>query len=343
MSVEILGLDGAVTAATLAKLHRVALGHSDEAPRMRTIARLPYLDTNARDQLVKIVEDQQAPSRFRQVAIASLGVLKGAAIDVIQRHALDTDPQVAVAAVKVLGRVADVTALPTLIEAQQRPDPAVRQRAAFAAALIAHRFNIRGHDLPSVKTMTCLSAPPTAVAAKVQVRPMPAEEATAVKASLERHAIALPPAIATWSIECGKRRWALTLDQSVLSPWKPETFASRRHYLGQLAPRNPTTGTYSPGLTILTTGQGAEHLEVGLYRSNGRMIFGGEGHITGQVMRFSVKAVDRPGAAATAIEGSYGPDGLELKITSSLRRTRPPLAPRQLEIGMNPGINPDQS
>src|SRR6185503_19216854 len=143
---------------------------------------------------------------------------------------------------------------------------------------------------------------------------------------------ALPSAIAIWDLECGKRRWALTLNQAVLSPWEPETLASKKHYLGQFATRNHVTGAYSPGLSFLATGQGSGHLEVGMYRSNGRLILGGEGRVDGQVVRFSMQAVDRPGAAATVIEGSYGPRGLELQITSSLKRTRAALTPHLLKI-----------
>ena len=157
MSVDIKAFSGALTAGTLSKLHAVALGKSTELPRMRVIASLPLLDASTRSNLVTIAEDKNAPVRLRKVAISSLGRLKDRPLDVIQRYALDSDVGIAAAAVKILGRVGNVDSLDTL--KQVHPDPILKPRVAFAAALIAHRFNLPGHELPSIKSATYLDLP----------------------------------------------------------------------------------------------------------------------------------------------------------------------------------------
>lgn len=331
MSVEIKTLSGAVDAATLSKLRAVAMGQSTEMPRMRVIASLPRLDANARENLVVIAGDVKVPSRLRQVAIGSLGRLKDRPLDVIQRYALDPDVGVAAAAIKILGRVGNVNALVALDRVAQRTDPILQHRAAFAAALIAHRFNLPGHELPSVKLATYLDMPRLTLSVKARVT-TPDEDAI-VKSSLSHHSLALPASLATWDLECGKKRWALVLDKALLSPWKPKEFAMKKQYLGQLATRNHVTGTYSPGLAFLATGMGSGRLEVGMYRSSGQLIYGGDGHIDGEVMYFSMRAKDHPGASATVLEGSYGPTSLDLKISSSVNRTRPALSPSSIKVG----------
>lgn len=269
MSVEIKTLSGAVDAATLNKLRAVALGRSTEIPRMRVIARLPLLDPGARDSLLAIAGDAKTQPRLRQVAVGSLGRLKDRPLDVIQRYALDADAGVSAAAVKVLGRVGNAASLATLDQAAQRAaNPALRQRVAFASALIAHRFNLPGHELPSVKSATYLAMPRAVLSVKARAT-TPAED-KAVKSSLAGHSLALPASLATWNLECGKKRWALVLDNSLLSPWKPAEFAAKKLYLGQLAMRNHVTGSYSPGLAFLATGKGGGLLEVGMYRSSGQ-------------------------------------------------------------------------
>jgi len=328
MSVDIKAFSGALTASTLSKLHAVAIGESAELPRMRVIASLPLLDANARPNLVKIAGDTNVPIRLRKVAIHSLGRLKDRPLDVIQRHALDSDVGIAAAAVKILGRVGNADSLSTL--ERVRSDSILKPRVAFAAALISHRFNLPGHELPSVKSATYLDLPRATLS--VKARATNAEEDATIRSTLAQHALALPTALATWDLECGKKRWALVLDKSLLSPWKPDQFATKKQYLGQLATRNHITGTYAPGLAFLATGMGSGRLEVGMYRSSGQLIFGGEGHIEGEVFRFSMRATDLPGASATVLEGSYGPSGLDLKISSAVNRTRPALQPSLTKI-----------
>lgn len=328
MSVDIKAFSGALTAGTLSKLHAVALGESAELPRMRVIASLPLLDANARSNLITIAEDKNAPVRLRKVAISSLGRLKDRPLDVIQRHALDSDVGIAAAAVKILGRVGNVDSLDTL--KQVHPDPILKPRVAFAAALIAHRFNLSGHELPSVKSATYLDLPRATLS--VKARATNVEEDATIRGTLAQHSLALPASLATWDLECGKKRWALVLDKSLLSPWRPDQFANRKQYLGQLATRNHVTGTYAPGLTFLVTGVSSGRMEVGMYRSSGQLIFGGEGRIEGEVFRFSMRATDLPGASATVLDGSYGPSGLDFKISSAVNRMRPALQPSQTKI-----------
>lgn len=329
MSVEIKAFSGALTPGTLGKLHAVALGKSTELPRMRVIASLPLLDVDARSNLIAIAEDKNVPIRLRKVAVSSLGRLKDRPLDVIQRHALDSDTGVAAAAVKILGRVGNADSLNTL--KQVRPDPILKPRVAFAAALISHRFNLPGHELPSIKSAIYLDLPRATLS--VKARATDAEEDKIIRNTLTQHSLALPTALATWDLECGKKRWALVLDKSLLSPWKPDQFAARKQYLGQLATRNHVTGTYAPGLAFLVTGMGSGRMEVGMYRSSGQLIFGGEGRIEGEIFRFSMRATDLPGASATVIEGSYGPSGLDFKISSAVNRTRPAMQPSQTKIG----------
>lgn len=332
MSVDLNTFSRTMDAATLRKIRAVALGQSTELPRMRMIARLPLLDTEAREDLITIAADARIPPRLRRVAVGSLGKLRDRPLDLIERYALDPDMGVAAAAIKVLGRVGNVGSLTVLGRvAGQRRDPILRQRAAFASALIAHRFSLPGYELPSVTSAAYLDLPRRTLS--VQTRPATPSELASVKSTLAHHSLDLPMALVTWDLHVGKKRWALALDESLLSPWKPNELATKKHYLGQLSPRNHVTGAYSPGLAFLATGQGGGHLEVAMYRASGQLIFGGEGNIDGDVLHFSMRATDRPGASATVIGGSFSQAGLVLTVTTSATRSRPAFSPVPTKTG----------
>lgn len=328
MSVEVKSLSSALTTDTLNKTHRVAIGEFAKLPSMSILASLPLPDANTRNFLVKIAEDSSVPIRLRKVAILSLGRFKDLPLDVIQNHALNSDAGIASVAIKILGRVGDASSLNVLDRLQS--DSILKPRIAFAAALICHRFNLQGYDLPSVKSATYLDLPGTTI--PVDVRSTSPEEETTITSTLEQHSLALPAALATWSIECSKKHWALVLDKSLLSPWRTDQFVAKKLYLGQLATRNQTTGTYAPGLTLLATGKSSDNIEIGIYRSNGQLMYGGEGHIEGEVLHFSIQATDHPGASAVVVEGSYSVTGLNLKISSAINRTRPALQPSMTKI-----------
>lgn len=332
MSVEIKTLSGMANVVMLNKLRAVALGRSTELPRMRVIARLPSVDPDAYESLTSIASDAMVQPRLRRMAVSSLGRLKKRPLDTIQRYVMDSDIGVAITAVKILGRVGDVNSLTSLDQAVRHPDIGLQRYAFFASALIAHRFNLSGYELPSVKSATYLKLPPSALSVKVRAATI--EEDRLIKSTLSNHPVTLPISLATWDLECCKKRLALVLDQSLLSPWKPDEFSRRKLYLGQLAMYNQVTASYSPGLSFLVTSKGGGQLEVGMYRSSGQLIYGGEGQVNEQAMRFVMQSTDMPGASATLIEGSYGPQtGLNLKIKSSAMRTQPALNPTPVAIG----------
>jgi len=315
------------------RLQAVALGKSKELPRMRVLAALPRLaPTGARTPLVRVADDPQELPRMRTLAVSSLGRVKSVEVMAdLKRYALDRVPTVAARAVQILGRIGDESALTVLVEVRAQASHLVRKRAVFSAALIAHRLGLRGYDLPDVRTASYLTRPATGI--HVKLRAVTGDERSRVIASLTAHSLPMPTAVELREVECLKQHWALVIDRTALEPWNTEQFLARKRHLGQLAFKNLVSGEYAPGLSILMTPVGAGTFEVGLYRASGALIYGGTGRAIGTGVEFSLHAVERPGAAATIIEGAISPNGLDLKISTAARRSRARLKPMPARLG----------
>jgi hypothetical protein len=299
----------------------------DSARLRRTIAALPSVDAaNIKSSLMHLIEDGMSPARVRLLATESLARLPSAQIQLeLELLVGDHDPRVAAAAVTALGRKGTMKAITVVEPLIISDDPVLSSRAIFAAALLAHRFQIAGHDLSAHIDAKFLTLP--AQTRPIKIQPISANDSAAVRITLEQVAIPFESNNNAWDVVCGGRRYMILVDRAVAKIRDVASFMQAKQYVGQLAFQNPTNGTFSPGLAILLTPTETNSAALGLYRVDGTLVLGGEGRFDSGRMAFTLAATDRPGAAPVQIQGYYGPYGLVVDTAVSAGRAGPARRP----------------
>jgi hypothetical protein len=301
----------------------------DRASRRRAIAALPVVaapDVAART-LAQVATDTGADDDVRTIAAESLGrVDSDATAAILVRLVRDEVPGVAGAAATALGRGAGAPAdLATLADVARSRRGVVADRARFAAALIAHRFDVAGFDPQPLAHHEPLPA-------TARARPATVTDATVAEAALARKTVAeamprLPLRGPALQVRCaGRTHMLLVADDAAPVFTAPSRFAERRRYVGQLAFRNPTNGRYSPGLAILAT-PGPAGVELGLYRADGTVVLAGTGQLDAATFVASLTTTARPGAVAVSARGVVTPTEIRLDIRSDTTRAIEPLRP----------------
>jgi hypothetical protein len=271
----------------------------DLAERRHAIATLPWAAAEtALPVLARIAQDESEDVRLRRHATSSLARINDpAVVSVMASLASDSDDGVATAALVEFGRGGSPEHLELLWEVSAASKPAVAKRARFAAAFIAYRFNVDGYDMVGFEEEEFLE-PPSREHASLTT-------ASNLNGDLARQSIAeAAPSLRlngpAFGGVCGADEQVLLLtDEAASILLEPIRVTQRRWYIGQFAVRSPAVERYSPGLTVLTTPTGSG-FRVGLYRSDGTLIYGGAGRVSDASLRAEILAVKRPGAYAVS-------------------------------------------
>ncbi len=127
--------------------------------------------------LLEVVADRQELPRFRHMAAMALyqmGGVRGRDALVAAAHGADASSAPAIAV--GLGRIGDAASLPVVERLEEVAPPHARDRAAFAATLLAYRHGLEGHDVrtPARTTMQEIGEDR---AQSVEMQPARAEDA----------------------------------------------------------------------------------------------------------------------------------------------------------------------
>ncbi|MCB9569612.1 MAG: HEAT repeat domain-containing protein [Myxococcales bacterium] len=311
-----------------ARLRAVVAGRSSEIPRARAIALIPTVaGAAALPELRALASNEREAVGDRKMAIAALARLPGAqAPAAILEVARTREPHVLGEAVRQLGWIGDASALPRLEEVARGDRGNLGKKASFAAALIAHRLRLPGHELPSPAAVAT-------VALGDQVKPIAVRRLAGPEiGAFSRLIPDLPPGLkvdgpASLHLDCAGREQWIAMDQEVAL--HPAALAGEKAMPAVVALRNLTTGGVSTALVALTTPTGRGAFSIGLYSRNGSLRFAGHGTIHGDAAEFELRAVARPGAPAVLIRCRGANGHLEITeaklgpIASPARRPKP--------------------
>lgn len=276
--------------------------------------------------LTALATDGQEPTRVRRQAVDSLSRIDDPAVVATLVSVLDdADPGVAGRAAIALGRAGSTEAVAALTAIDAAEDSVLASRALFATSLLAHRFDLDGHDLVSPAGPGHLTVSARAVAAKVA--PAPPEVVAAAVAGVTEAMPAFVPGGPSLVVDCGAERQVLVLSREAAEVIAdPRLLLQRRWHLGQLAVENPSDGRVSPGLTLLSTPNG-EKADIGVYRSDATLVYGGSGALKGDTFVARLSASRRPGAVAVSVVITIGGGSLDLAVQSDATRTVEPNHP----------------
>jgi len=145
-----------------------------------------------------------------------------------------------------------------------------------------------------------------------RVRPAAPELAAQCLRSLgdERCGLDLAPE-PMYEVHCGRRRWMILLDRDVLAGGGIDALAHGRSAPAAVASHDEQTGAWSISyLALSEPGADAGQVLISIFRTTGRLAFGGAARVAAGRASFFLHACSRPGAFAVAVEGRLDPRGL---------------------------------
>jgi hypothetical protein len=302
------------------RLPEVVLGKDQKFSRAEAMAELAASERPDRVTLLtQVLEKASEPRRYRAVAAIALGrIATSASEEILLRNlpktADDAFPEVLLS----LGRIGSAKALAAIDALKSSPQHPAWARAAYAAALIAHRLGLPGHELPFPAEANLL-APPAPPARSIEFTPLEPVTARVVLDAMKRHpyGITFDPGKLTrircageTNIFCPNREFQ---GNAVVRLLERKAVAA----LGAL--QSPETGDYSVSYVFFTRPSGVGAIEIMVYRCSGTLALAGTATVAGAQVEFELRSVRRPGALAISVKGAMQ-DG-RVQITEAASST----------------------
>lgn len=139
-----------------------------------------------------------------------------------------------------------------------------------------------------------------------------AEDAARCRRSLEHDRYGLDLAEdPVYEVRCGRRAWMMLFDRCFLEADSMARLATRKTTPAVIASRSEQTGEYSVAYLVTgTPGDVAGEVRLSVFRTTGRLAFGGLARIDAACASFVVHAASRPGAFALELAGRFEARGL---------------------------------
>lgn len=261
-----------------------------------------------RELAAAVATDRRRPTADRVVAVHNLTRGAGpAAQATLRRLALDDELLVRIAAIRDLGRVGTADALDVLTRASRAPEEPLRRLAVLSAALVAFRENIEGHE-----PLLAEPRPSTEVRwqTDIAMEGIEPEAARSVVGQAEMSGYGLQPGIeAGVRLECGRQQLALIPAQNLVSGGSLVHPGSARQLAAVVATQAEADRSWATSHLVLTW-PSDDHLEIGIFRTDGRPVFGGTWRAEG---RFEVVGLRGGGNFSVEVVGRTGEEGIVLE------------------------------
>ncbi len=299
----------------LQKLRKVVAGKDAGFPRRAAMGVLLSSGFPNKDQdLAAVLENAREPARIRYLAAVMLAkVDTSAARDLLLRALKIRDKRVRAGVLIGLGRIGDKVALDAITRLKDRS-----ARARFAAALIAHRLGVKGHDLQVPNNNDYLVLRAGAAHPARWQRPAPAEVESCLRSLISDPFGITFTQTPAYQIRCGKRVLMVLFNQEFAAQDAIKRMCERKTLAGVVALKDETNGLYSVSLLILTAParqRGRVHLL--LHNTHGEIVYAGSAQVKAISAKFSIRAVSRPGGVPIRVEGTAQADRLEIKTALS--------------------------
>jgi hypothetical protein len=146
-----------------------------------------------------------------------------------------------------------------------------------------------------------------------------AEEAACCLRSLggDRFGLELADDLA-YEVRCGRRAWMILFNRECLQAESVGRLAKHKATPVAIASRSEQTGEYSISyLALSSPGEREGEVQLSIFRTTGRLAFGGAARIAGECASFSIHAVSRPGAFAIELAGRFEARSLVIETALS--------------------------
>jgi hypothetical protein len=310
------------------RLPDVVLGKDEKFSRAEAMAQLAASERPDRVTLLAQVLDKASePRRYRAVAAIALGrIATSASEEILLRNLPKTADDAFPEVVLSLGRIGSAKALAAIDALKLSPQHPAWARTAYAAALIAHRLGLPGHELPFPAEANLLK-PQATRARPVEFTPLEPMTARDVLDAMKRqpYGIAFDPGKLT-RIRCAG-------ETNIFCPNREfqgnavARLRERKAVVALGALQSPETGDYSVSYVFLTRPSGVGTIEIMAHRCSGALALAGNGAVVGAQVEFELRSVRRPGALAISVKGATQ-DGrvqiTEAAVSTTRERRREP-------------------
>lgn len=114
-----------------------------------------------------------------------------------------------------------------------------------------------------------------------------------------------------YEVRCGRRAWMILFDRCFVEADSMARLATHKSTPAVIATRSEQTGAYAIAYMVLgTPGEVEGELRLSVFRTTGRLAFGGPARVDGACASFAVHAAARPGAFAIELAGRFEGRGL---------------------------------
>lgn len=119
-------------------------------------------------------------------------------------------------------------------------------------------------------------------------------------------------------VRCGRRTWMVLFNREILEPGSVASLAKRKATPVAIASRSEQTGAYSISyLALSSPGECEGEVRLSIFRTTGRLAFGGTARVEGECASFSIRAMSRPGAFAIELTGRFEDRNLVIETALS--------------------------
>lgn len=310
-------------------------GRVPRVPPSAALALISELDIPLTDQQALLQEAVQDPDLEPHVRVAAVRAYMRLGAETAVPGLLEalesSEQRVAGAAAGAIGQLGEPEHLPLLQRMRERVAGELpRRRAAFAEALIVHRFGVTDHDveLPAVDTQPA----PLAVGALSfgSARPGRDRRARALSGIKQELPWLDTAKQDVYELQCGPRLIEIAVDRDFVGPDGVKALAQRRALPAVVAFQDVEYDEFNPGLVVLSRPNGKDGVTLLLTRLNGEPVYTGEGSVNRDEPEFELRSVQTPGIVSVIARVRFTARGVEITVVSD-RYAAPAQSPERIE------------
>jgi hypothetical protein len=304
----------------LRQLRDAVLGRDLNFPRSRAMSLLLASDfPNKHRDFEMVLEDEEESPEIRYLAAMYLSKINTpAAIEILVNNSQIRHELVLSGVMKALGRIGNESVLNIISEVKECGQGIAVSEAKFAAALISYRLGLVGNELTIPDDKDYLEIPRKAA------RPFQVNLADEVDAELCLRSLAKQPfgiefaEYPMYQIHCKQNNWMILINREFVDENAVQKLIEQKAFFGAITSRSEETGLYSVAFLLLTSPRKqSSKVNVLIYLPTGDPIFSGTGQLAGESIKFTIRAISRPGAFPMHIEGIFEDGQLEIKTALS--------------------------
>lgn len=236
--------------------------------------------------------------------------------------------------VKSLGAIGSKKALNALGKITAVKIPLVKRQIAFAKTLISYRLGLDKNTLKFVSgPKRQIDKMPKNEVFPLQINKAGSKEISDCLQLMEgsNYRVNVSDSLG-FKINCGRSQYFLLFEKN----WTDNNYLSlltqRKYLAGLLALKSEESGTYSVQSMILTSPRTPETLDIMVCRTDGELLYSGQGQIKRGAMDFSITDIERIGSVPLKIAGMLAEKTTEFRESWATKRRKSKLSTTALKL-----------